>query len=153
MSVCRIFRVENSDQHGPYRSEIVDQVPALKAMMLRHDKESEAHPFVFQDRLVRINKSLDVTNEDDAFRLVDFMRGIYFFGFSSIKQLRDWFTEDELVLLQNNNFNLTVYTVSKDELVVMAKQVIFKKSSAKVLFKQNLISLTRTKDWEKMWTK
>jgi hypothetical protein len=43
--------------------------------------------------------------------------------------------------------------VSKDELVVMAKQVIFKKSSAKVLFKQNLISLTRTKDWEKMWIK
>lgn len=153
MSVCRVFRVENCAQEGPYRTDLIDQVPALKEMMLRHGEETDTHPTVHQDRLVRINKELDITNPDDAYHLVDYMRGIYFFGFSSIKQLKDWFTEEELVLLQNNNFNLTVYTVSKDELVVMAKQVIFKKSSAKVLFKQNLISLTRTKDWEKMWTK
>lgn len=153
MSICRVFRVENCAQEGPYRTDLVDQVPALEEMMLRHGEETDTHPAVHQDRLVRINKELDITNPDDAYRLVDYMRGIYFFGFSSIKQLKDWFTEEELVLLQNNNFNLTVYTVSKDELVVMAKQVIFKKSSAKVLFKQNLISLTRTKDWEKMWIK
>lgn len=150
MSTCRVFRIENCQQKGPYKSAAVDQVLDLKLMVNRHSKELETHPPAYQDRLVRINQKLGVTNSEDAYRLVDYLRDLYFFGFSSIKQLRDWFTEEELVLLQKNNFNLTVYTVSKDELVVMAKQVIFKKSNAKILFKQNLISLTRTKDWEKM---
>ena len=66
------------------------------------------------------------------------------FGFSNLKQVKDWFNTDELLALQKFGFNLVVYETNTDNVIKFRRQsILLKLDKAKILWKQNLESLVK----------
>lgn len=143
MSFARVFRIESCHNGlGPYQNrkhKITDE--SFLDMLSRHSGPCsiEAHPSFYFDSLKRYPKRYE--GLDDAYDIPDLLE--YSFGFNSLPQLRNWFTDTDLGILHANGFNLVVYESESQETIYYGKQIAFKKQNAKIFLKQNLISLIR----------
>ena len=63
----------------------------------------------------------------------------YRFGFSSIEQLMEWFTEDELRALSKLEMTLSVYEIENRHTVSGYHQVVFKLHQAEFISASDLI--------------
>ena len=63
----------------------------------------------------------------------------YRFGFSSIEQLMEWFTEDELRALSKLEMTLSVYEIDSRHAVCGYYQVVFKLHQAEFIATLKLI--------------
>lgn len=136
----RVLRLEHCQTSlGPYQN-IPSANAEWKEMFWKHSEDFLNHPCLKKDKLVRATIGLPTLEY-----LIDEMEvdSAWHFGFNSMTQLRNWFTDDELKLLHSNGFNLVVYQSSNDDCLSFKKQVVFNKRNATIEFKQNLISLVR----------
>lgn len=127
--MSRIFRIEHHAlEVGPYQLKAPDvKTNDLFSLFSRHSR-SEIHPCLQDDKPTSTRSLKRLYSE-------------WFFGFSSLSQLRKWFSNEDLRILHENGCNMIVYEVDKDSYIKYKKQTVFKKEAAKVLFKQNVISL------------
>lgn len=148
---ARVMRIEHNESNlGPYHQ--VHKFPEthfdlFKHLVLEEKKTPPLHedtPLANKHTNHLVGDLLDcsVQNLLSVFKKnnnIDML-----FGFSNLKQVKDWFNTDELLALQKFGFNLVVYETNTDNVIKFRKQIILLKlDKAKVLWKQNLESLVK----------
>lgn len=103
--VIQIYRVENSDGYGPYTIPIKKQ--NLEKMTHEHDFDSGNHP----------------TPQTEGFRPRPLSTSLRC-GFSSIEQLKDWFSV-WLNPLFENGFYICKISIEENDTSILKKQVVF----------------------------
>lgn len=157
----RIFRIEHcKSKVGPYRHRENDD---LFNMALKHSNKenSSVTPSILDDYpLNSVIKNESKFNFYKELCLIPFSLNrpvidcVLFieskkiknclFGFSTIRQLRNWFTDDELELLHKSGFNLVVYETPLNNVLSFKKQIlIMNKDNLNICWKQNIISLIK----------
>lgn len=141
-SPSRIYRIEHhSTGKGPYQStDRATETPELAIMRDLH-ANSKQHPTHLEDKMLSGCKDCRTLSQLEW--LVEVSP--WLFGFKTIIQLRNWFTDFDLQTLHENGYNLVVYDVSVDHSCSLRKQSVFDKRKAVVAFRQNVISLIRNK--------
>ena len=86
------YRVENEYGEGPYRGNI--------SFSFYEKHNNSLHPSPWLDNF---NKKIP----KDISHLV--------FGFSSMKQLKDWFSEEDRLELDRKDFKVNVYVIEEDD--------------------------------------
>jgi hypothetical protein len=98
-----VYRIEHNDiGKGPYRSEL----PICRKLGDKHIGPN--WPQVSLSTFMKVKK-----------------KGRTFFGFSSLRELMNWFSEDEILELYDNGFCITVYKVHKKFVSKDFKQCCF----------------------------
>lgn len=139
----QVFRIAHyANDLGPYQSKhhgITD--PAFIEMTNDHASDSLNHPGILLETIRKTSKVSYEDAKEGVFETTDWL-----FGFANMFQLRDWFSNEELLLLHKHGFNLTVYEVDASHVCKLTKQVVFDKTNAIVLFKQNVFSLVSQRE-------
>ena len=148
---ARVMRIEHNESNlGPYHQ--VHKFPEthfdlFKHLVLEEKKTPPLHedtPLANKHTKHLVDDLLDcsIQNLLSVFKKnnnVDML-----FGFSNLKQVKDWFNTDELLALQKFGFNLVVYETNTDNVIKFRRQtILLKLDKAKVLWKQNLESLVK----------
>jgi hypothetical protein len=102
----RLFRVENINGDGPYRSG--GMTDARRAIRDSHDADKDGHPPPHLDGILSMIGRVC--------------------GFSSLTQLHRWFSDDELTILENEGYHIQEYE-SRD-VIVGDFQVAFRQTGA-----------------------
>jgi hypothetical protein len=112
-----VFRIEDADGQGPYRT-------CNKSFECAFENDFLKHPTPFQDSLLSpLWRKLD-RNERDQFSC----------AFKSEEQLNSWFYNQEfLEWLHANGFHMALYRAFADEVLIGHSQVAFKKSDAALI--------------------
>lgn len=140
-SLSRIYRIEHClTGNGPYQNLATADVDLL-AMVERHANDSKSHPVYTEDTFIKGCSLCPDSEYLDS--LIEFHG--WSFGFKTMYQLRDWFSDTELAILHHHGFNLVVYELNSDSACNLRKQSVFDKKKANVAFKQNVISLIKNK--------
>lgn len=102
----RIYRIENKDKKGPYFYG-TDCWMGRKVHFM-----SKKHPSPYQDKLLR-----------NKLRNLPFLQ--WRFGFKTMKQLKQWFTEKEIKNLKGYGFQIVKLDIPEKHIIVGDKQVMF----------------------------
>lgn len=111
MKTVTIYRVEDRDGEGPYR--LSHHLWADEGNY--HD--DERYPTMQEDRglVPRLKEIREIGVKS------------FYFGFSSMDQLRQWFSKDELVRLYQRGYRITSYVVHEIHQIPGERQTIFLK--------------------------
>lgn len=110
-----VYRVENEAGLGPYQ----DSADLLPRMMDAHDGNlRKNHPLPEED--IRL-KSLVTRLED--------WTATHVCGFSSMKQVEAWFTEQDLTAMAKHGQVLKTFKVPKSAVIVGTTQALIEKES------------------------
>jgi hypothetical protein len=117
MAKTLVYRIETSDGTGPYRSmatwvELTKLAPNLSQTC------TERHPTPRSD-------GINLWDEPDGEE--------YRFGFASLDQRDQWFTDPEQVALMTLGFVTTVYEVDSSYILFGESQLTFHKKKAVVV--------------------
>jgi hypothetical protein len=105
----KIYRVQKADGSGPYRSGLIE-------MWLKSSHNGGSHPNAYNDRLLKAKWS----------KMSEAKQERYKFAFSSMRQLQSWFNKSELKRLKALGFEIKELRVSKRDVIMGSRQVIFK---------------------------
>lgn len=109
--MLQVYRVEDEDGVGPYRS---DKNYVAFALFGGDALSNGARPCPWYDNLKQFGDS-------------------HFFGFESMEQLLEWFPRECLQRLFDAGFRVRVYAVAPDYVMRGGKQVAFIKDQARQL--------------------
>lgn len=146
--MTRVYRIEHSESNlGPYHHahKHPDCVELVSKLVLEKSKT----PPIYLDTPLANSKTKHLIAEFVSFSkqnlLVKFKKQQdvdLLFGFSTVKQIKDWFNKEELLALKDSGFNLVVYDTVVDNIIKFKKQtVILKTDKTTVAWKQNMQDL------------
>lgn len=147
----RVFRIEHcTSELGPYHhvhKHFKECTDLFSALSLAEDKTPPLHI----DRICKNHHTVDLTKEivvcSENNLLAHFKKKHeidMLFGFSTITQIRKWFTDKELRALHEHKFNIVVYETTRANILLFEKQaVMLRKDDAELVWKQNIISLLK----------
>lgn len=123
-----VYRVENKDENGPYRSDwgwtIEDHNdrnhPSAADIDLCHCDEYVSGPNYFRSLLKKGTNGICC-------------------GFHSIEKFKAWFTEDERINLDDYGYVVNVYEISPEDVCILKKQCIFFKPHAKKISSKSVL--------------
>lgn len=102
----KIYRIESDKGIGPYKSSFNFDLDI-------HNDDNHPGPCQEHDNILN-----------------NFQKGVHYFGFESIKQLKEWFSLEELEELYDEYFDLIEYKINKYHVLFGNKQIMFDKSNA-----------------------
>lgn len=146
--MTRVYRIEhNTSNLGPYHH--IHQHPECKDLFSKLVFEESKTPPIYLDTPLANAKTKHLVAEFVSFsktnHLVKFKKQQsvdLLFGFSTVKQIKDWFNKEELSALKDFGFNLVVYDTPVDNVIKFKKQtVILKTDKSTVVWKQNMQDL------------
>ena len=103
------YRVEDDNGLGPFREEIAKKIKS-------QSKEDYSAYKKLYNRISKLHKAV----------IVKMPKG-YVFGFKSKDQLNNWFTKEDLTLLDKYKFSIKRYTNVSKYYNIMDREIIFKK--------------------------
>jgi hypothetical protein len=123
-----VYRVEK-DNVGPYRSGSVNTARLNKKLGKHNNSNSRPGPYL--DKV--ISKPIGAYHKHErSLNLGAYLRASeHIFGFSTIKQLKQWFTGSRAEL-RRNGYTVGVYRVSYNEIYCGEHQTIFPVTSEKI---------------------
>lgn len=139
-TLCRFYRIaHHTSGLGPYqhfaKNRNDSSLEALNRMYEEHQKDITNHPCLRNDTYKPFNKC-PLNNKLFS---TDFKKVVY--GFRTLAQLRNWFTENDLKMMHKHGFNLEIYETTREYMLVFDKQAVLTKPDIRSIWKQNLISL------------
>lgn len=122
-----VYRIENKDGYGPYTS--MECFPALRKMRDKHNANLNRWPTACSTYILNALVRAKLAFSDCCC------------GFTSLRQLTEWFDSDDLGVLFDCNFRLAMYEVESAFIVYTEEQILFIRKQADLVCFMDIVDI------------